>query len=365
MTTYAGYVGARSRLAPGRPRAAAMVWAACALMLPWVCACRPAPEQDVAATQPAPQPVTRTAADGPVSLTVHVDRTQAQAGQPIELQVAVEAERGVSVQMPDPGEVFGDFEITHIEQPPPVENDLHRTQTQVYTLQTVLPGEVVIPPIGAAYVDAREKAGGSREQVTGAVTTQPIRITIEAGLADVKDPVSLPLPWPYRLLLWLGGVVAALVLIALLARRIQRRRGREPADPLPIAQRRHAHEWALAELAKLAAEDLVGRGQVQEYYYRINGIVRRYIELRFGLMAGEQTSEEFIRTVQSADVLMEGHKDILRRFTAACDPVKYARQRPEPAEIDWVAASARAFVLETADTVSGKGEVTMTSEATA
>jgi hypothetical protein len=143
-------------------------------------------------------------------------------------------------------------------------------------------------------------------------------------------------------------VVVAMVAIALAARWWRRRRELAQRE-LPRVRRLIAHEWALAELDKLAAENLVGRGLVQEFYYRINGLLRRYIELRFGLAAGEQTSEEFIRALQHAVLFDPQHNEVLRRFIAACDPVKYARHRPERSEIDWVHATAREFVLETAE----------------
>jgi hypothetical protein len=100
----------------------------------------------------------------------------------------------------------------------------------------------------------------------------------------------------------------------------------------------------------LAAEGLIERGKVREFYYRINAIVRGYIERRWGLNAGEQTSEEFILALQRSDFLGDLHKTVLRRFVDACDPVKYARQEPAAQENEWVQTTAREFVVETAQT---------------
>jgi hypothetical protein len=175
--------------------------------------------------------------------------------------------------------------------------------------------------------------------------------TVRSGLADLKGPATIPLPGWQRLLLWVAGVLAVMAAIAFAAR--WWRRARQVKVELPWAVRVVPHEWALAELDMLAAEDLVGRGRVQEYYYRLNWILRRYVELRFRLMAGEQTSEEFIRALRDEAVFEETHKDLLRRFVVACDPVKYARHEPDRGEIDWVQAAAREFVIET--TPSGGG----------
>jgi hypothetical protein len=150
--------------------------------------------------------------------------------------------------------------------------------------------------------------------------------------------------------------------VALLARWWRRRR-REAKRVLPWAIRLSAGDWALAELDKLDAEDLIGKGAVQEYYYRLNGLVRRYVELRFDLLAGEQTSEEFVRALQDSSLFGESHKEVLRRFVRACDPVKYARHRPEREEVDWVQSAARDFVLETAP-AQGDGEPAIAGAAT-
>lgn len=133
--------------------------------------------------------------------------------------------------------------------------------------------------------------------------------------------------------------------VALLSRWLSRGKSAPTARAAP---RVPAHVWALAQLDMLAAEGLVERGKIQDFYYRINFIVRRYIELRFGLMAGEQTSEEFVRELQRAAILAPGHKDVLRQFVSACDPVKYAKHQPDASEIDWVQTTARQFVLQTA-----------------
>ena len=81
----------------------------------------------------------------------------------------------------------------------------------------------------------------------------------------------------------------------------------------------------------------------------MNGLVRRYIEMRFALMAAERTSEEFLRELQESAALRDAHKRLLRDFTGACDPVKYAALEPERKDIDWVLQSARSFIEQTAE----------------
>jgi hypothetical protein len=307
------------------------------------------------ATQPAvATPVVRSAERGPVKVTVRADRGDVTIPGQITLAIVVESERGVDAPMPDANEVLGDFAVVKTTDSELTGDDLVERRQRTLTLESEVPGPCEIPAVTIAFSDRRPKADGSQTAYEDEVTTEPIRVTVRPGLADVKGPASLPLPLRYKLLLLGLAVVAAMAAVALAARWWRRRRERLQRE-LPWARRLIAHEWALAELDKLAAENLVGRGMVQEFYYRINGLLRRYIELRFGMAAGEQTSEEFIRALQHAASFDPQHKEVLKRFVAACDPVKYARHRPERGEIDWVHATAREFVVETAERAGGDG----------
>ncbi len=76
-------------------------------------------------------------------------------------------------------------------------------------------------------------------------------------------------------------------------------------------------------------------------------MLRRYIELRFGIHAGEQTSEEFLAAVQRGTAFEPRHREVLSRFVRACDPVKYAAVQPTDDAAAWLDGTARAFIAET------------------
>ncbi|OWY70642.1 hypothetical protein B7486_13595 [cyanobacterium TDX16] len=303
----------------------------------------PRSKQPITTTQAVP--VSRSAENGPVKVTVEADRDAVIVPQPVELMLTVESERGVSVTVPELKGVLGDFLVKSAAKVSSTSDDMHDRQSWAITLEPALSGDSSISPLIIEYSDTRERADGSQGEVSGSVETPAIEVRVIENLADVKDPASLPIPGAYTVLLWVLGVLGTMAAVALLSRWL--RRG--PSAPTArSAPRVPAHEWALAQLDMLAAEGLVERGKIQDFYYRINFIVRRYIELRFGLMAGEQTSEEFVRELQRAAILAPEHKDVLRQFVSACDPVKYAKHQPDASEIDWVQTTARQFVLQTA-----------------
>lgn len=306
---------------------------------------------DAAAAKQA-SPVSRRVEEGPLRVTVELDRDRTMVPEPIQLTLTVEVERGVEYQLPEIEKLLGAFVVQNVDrQPPKAADDVFVREVITATLEPVVGGEMSVPPLTVAWRDSRERADGSPADPaeagrTHALQTPEIPVEVEQRLADVKGPEEVVVPASYVLAAWIAGVLAVMTAVALAARRLARRSAPvAPKGPPP----QPAHLWALAQLDMLAAEGLVERGLVREWYYRVNAIVRQYIERRYGTSAGEQTSEEFLRELQRSPVLTERHKDVLQRFVSACDPVKYARHRPDVEDVRWVETTAREFVMETAE----------------
>lgn len=300
------------------------------------------------APPPAPttQPVTVEQTSGPVHVEASVDRDRVGIAQPFELHIRIEAEKGVAVGTPDYKDILGPFEILKSDTKKNVDcDDLHDCREIVLTLQAALPGDLEIPALQFAYRDDRVKMDGSHRTVKDQFQLDPIPINVENSLSGVKGPASLPMPFTYKLLWWGLGILAGLVVIAFVVRWwIKRPRKIPIANVVPQLP---PYEWAMSELNRLIEENLLGQGKTQEFYYRINLLLRQYIERRFLINAGEQTSEEFIRSLQAMVTLSAEQRETLRAFVAACDPVKYAKQIPNVEETDWVLHSAREFINAT------------------
>ena len=135
----------------------------------------------------------------------------------------------------------------------------------------------------------------------------------------------------------------ALIVVILLV--VWRRRQRDIEQARIIIP---PHEWAMGQLAQLSAEDLVGQGRIHEYYFRLSGITREYIERRFSVSAPEMTTEEFLIGVLGARYLDDGQKRALAKFLEACDLVKFAKYQPSSSEIEHAFNAAGDFVSQTA-----------------
>lgn len=307
--------------------------------------------------------ITRTRLRGPVNLTVQSDRGRASIAERFKITITVEAEDRVDVIMPEFGESLGTFAIRDFREKSarPIENGKRRWW-QEYDIDCDLSGKYTIDPIAVKFVDRRKQsraqappttATASQPGATNEVRTDSFELEVTSLLEgefdpekirDVKGPVELPRPPRRWYGWWIAGAVVGLILLILLIRWILRRRRRGPKIvQIP------PHQWATEQLRQLIDEDLLGQDQVKPFYYRLNGIVRQYIELRFELTAPEMTTEEFLATLRDNDRLSAGHKGVLEPFMSACDMVKYAKYQPGREEIEQVFATARDFIDQTAE----------------
>jgi hypothetical protein len=154
-------------------------------------------------------------------------------------------------------------------------------------------------------------------------------------IRDIKGLVPLPHPWWWLVALAAAVVAGAVAFWILKQRRTTTATG-TVALPTPF-------EAALAALQRLREED----PPVDEFYTRLSDIVRQYLERRFQLRAPERTTEEFLHEVSQDGTLAQEHKDLLGRFLQESDLVKFARFRPEPADMKRAFEAAEQFVRET------------------
>ena len=149
------------------------------------------------------------------------------------------------------------------------------------------------------------------------------------------EPWTAPPPWAW-VLLALGVVVAWVI-----RRRHAARRAAQGAPAVAAL----AHEEALAELEKARA--LLVPENSRPYGIAVSGIVRRYLERRFGIVAPRRSTEEFLIEAAASAKLEPAHRPLLAEFLGCCDFLKFARARAELAELEAQHQAALRFVTET------------------
>ncbi len=321
-------------------------WLSC-IALAIACAiftgCDGTTNKDPNASAPPDDAIERTAEKGPVKLFVRVWPREPRLSDLVEMEVTVESQADVDIKPPAFGGAVGEFLIRDYKETP------HDRATQNvrrfhYQLEPAHAGKHLIHSVSVEFVDRRPDSEGRGEPAL--IETNPLEVNVTSELGDEAPSLSnlepmLP-PQPVSdatATTWLVALAgaAAVAIILILVWRKRKRRVIEPRRLTP-------EEIAHAALAALLQEDLPGRGLVKEFYLRLTGIVRQYIEDTTGLRAPEQTTEEFLREMRSRDVFPPEQSVRLAEFLEAADMVKYAGQEPERGQIDDAIGRAREFV---------------------
>jgi hypothetical protein len=306
---------------------------------------------------PAEKPATgihKTVEKTPVTLEVDVDRSTITVADRLEFAITVlapaEYEAKLPDNLPESNEKETNFSLVEAKAPTVEITKDGRTRTsRIYILEPFLAGTY---NISAMTVDFWKT--GEKEKTTQAIDSPEMQITVTSLLPDTADGTGIkphdirpPAPLPRSVDYWLlaGGIIAGLLLaglgIFLILRKRQRARLIAAEVVIP------PHEAAFSALDALMAANLIEKGEIKVFYQEISGILRRYIEARFGLRAPEQTTEEFLDGLKTGAALDIRYQGLLKQFLTHCDLVKFAAFSPTEADIRNTIDSCRTFVQET------------------
>jgi hypothetical protein len=279
----------------------------------------------------------------PLVLTTGVEPRSVTIGTPFRYTLHIEALKDVEVIAPTLVGQIGEFQVVDFGEAAPRQAGGRVVLERWFTLITYEVGDRTIPGPTVQY----RVPGGEQESLAApdAMIIVESLLNRASGtpatdVRDIKGPVAVPRD--YTLLGWIAfGVVALVALIALLFGWVNRpRQGRAVVVRPP-------HELALEALARLRADRLVEQGRQDEFYVRLSGIVRGYLEARFRLRAPEMTSEEFLQAAQRDPQLTQPQRARLGQFLTEADLVKFARHQPTADDADRAHEAARELVTST------------------
>jgi hypothetical protein len=168
-------------------------------------------------------------------------------------------------------------------------------------------------------------------------------LPVAGAIQDIRGPVDIPTvtPWFHRLLLILV-VLSVLALIWWALRRRARRQAEFRESAAARARARLSEAWAWIE-------------QPERFCTRLSGVIRVYLEERFGLKAPDQTTEEFLAALRQDIGLDARLRPLLEEFLTQCDWVKFAQGDPGRVECERLHQWAARLIDETAvDAAPGK-----------
>lgn len=308
--------------------------------------------------QPPPQPdvVSDTVERGPLKLTVEAKPRDARVGDIVDLTLRVETPAEYEVAFPEAKDL-GELGARDVASPTSQPGATGVVWRRSFRIEPLVSGSLEIPPLTVKY--GKRATGATTQSVLeNELVSGGLKLEVRSTLTAQDKPVQprditgtlLPPKPPWSLWMWgavIGGVVVVLAAGWGVGCLIWRRMTCPPAPILPEV-------WALRALAELEYVDWFDQERVREFYYRLTEIVRRYIEMKFGLAAPEMTTEEFLVTLSRDQRALPYDAERLRVFLEACDYVKYAALNPQRADAESVLQTARAFVNATAAAASAR-----------
>lgn len=303
--------------------------------------------------------IRRVTEKGPVKLTVSVTPPEPRLSDLVEMDVQVTAEPDVDIRPPAFGEAVGDFLVRDYTERTAKTSENGETHTRLfhYQLEPVHSGIHLIRSVAIEFVDNRDSSEAKGKAAL--IESDPIEIKVISEFGnEVPDlanlePMLPPKPIDQSSGYWWAGSAVLLIASVLLFLRYRRQRGIREQQPPPRTPR----EIADAAMKQLLAEDLPSRGLFKEFYVRLTGIVRVYIEGTTGVRAPEQTTEEFLCEMRSKDVFHRERSAQLAEFLEAADMVKYAGQQPKTEQIKLSISRAMEFV-RAAESVGQQADAT-------
>jgi hypothetical protein len=289
-------------------------------------------------------PIQRSAQKGPVKLSVQVMPREPRLSDLVEMDVTVEAQPGVEIKAPAFGQAVGDFLIRDYTERP-AQPGAPNTRRFHYELEPAHAGKHLIRSVSIEFLDNRANSEAKAEPVL--IETEPLEVNVTSELGNEApslanlEPMVPPQSVPrVSTTAWVAAALAAGVLAIVAGIVVMRRRKR----PVAEAPRLSPEEIAREALARLLSENLPARGLIKEFYLRLTGIVRQYVEDTTGIRAPEQTTEEFLRDMRSRQAFPREQGIRLAEFLEAADLIKYAGQTPEEGQIEEAIARAHEFV---------------------
>jgi hypothetical protein len=287
-------------------------------------------------------PARSTVERGPVKVTAEVQPAKAQLSDEPVLTLTIDYESGVHIEKPPFGTSLGNFVIRDFHEPLTKTRNGREIIQQVYTLEPMQTGRLLIDPISVTFTDLRPKG----DEKTHTIATEALSVEISSMLANNAPSLAnlrpsagpLDLPSYGSVIAWsIIFICIVLAIIGWFTRRYFKRK--QIAAEIVLSP----EELARIELDKLAKSGLAETNVVQ-FYVELTAVVRRYIERTTGIRAPEQTTEEFLREISRASTFDRNTNERLRNFLESADLVKFAAHRPRQDDIAEGFSRARIFI---------------------
>lgn len=281
-----------------------------------------------------------------------LDSTNMRIGQQLVLHLSATFPAQDTLFWPSFTDTLGKLEIvsqSRIDTSYDPNNITTKLMRQNIVLTSFDSGYFPIPPIFFHFKDTILKSDPLLIEV------KSVAVDTSKGIYDIREPYEVPfnfLSWVKSNKHWIiGGAVILAIVIGLFIW-LKNRKITEQTIVQPKKPKIPAHKVALKKLKDVEHQKLWQHNKTKTYYSSVSEIIREYLELRYGMIALEQTTPEIIEASQAMDITAE-QQEKLYQILSLADLVKFAKSVPVASENELTLANAFAFV-ETTKTIDTK-----------
>ncbi|RJQ58268.1 MAG: hypothetical protein C4517_15365 [Stygiobacter sp.] len=260
-----------------------------------------------------------------ISVSATTDTTVYQVGDYITFTLELRYDKNFTVKLPPVKDSVKVLDYIQTLPSEKKESDGKIIEYHKFIFSKYDSAQVTIPSLQVFYSEG--KNGDQRFLATTpiTITINKLQVNQQEDIRDVKEPMTIPLPW------WLILVIIIATLgLAIggyyLYKYWKKKEGKVEVKPEIIIP---PYEIALAKLDELGQMKLWQNGKVKEYHSEVTEIVREYFEKRFNFRALEMPSSEILPVLsylEEAKVIVE----IADKFFSNADLVKFAKFEPMP-----------------------------------
>jgi hypothetical protein len=285
-----------------------------------------------------------------------LDTTRILIGDQVNLWLMLEHPEGMKVDFPIiTDSLAGKIEVLSTSRPDTISKTNRVLKIRQRLLATSFDtGFYIITPFVFRYNNQLDSIQ------TQAISLEVLGMPVDTakGITDIKPPYEIKVSFmevlPYILVVLILGLS-----LFFYFRYLRKRKSLVEIVDKPLPPPIPAHILALEQLDELVREKLWQQGKIKLYYSRLTHIVRQYIELRFGVPAMEETTEDIMRDFTKGRQVKEEIRLELKQLLELADLVKFAKWNPLSEEHEASQQSAYDFILRTKPVINLRKPVTI------
>ena len=278
-----------------------------------------------------------------VTVSASVDSQSVSIGDWIQYSVNVKYPSSTPIGFPIFKDTIGVFEIVQQDSLLKTELNGEIELKKKFIIAKYDAGNYSVQPFVVQYKDASGKIHSALSNPIP-IEIRGVEVDTSLSIKDVKPQLSVPIS-AEEIALY-AGIVLALAGIGYGIYYYVQQKKKKAGLIVEVKPTIPPHVLALIQLEELEAKRLWQSGEIKAFYSEATEIVRRYFELRYGIMALEMTSGEVMNQLKKFK-LEKNITPSIEQFLSDADLVKFAKYQPIASENEQVIGQARSIVEKT------------------